>query len=230
MSVWDAERYEGRHSYVWNFGASLVDLLDPQPGERILDLGCGTGHLTSEIAARGATTIGLDSAPAMIGQARQNYPRLEFTLADATRFSFAEPFDAVFSNAVLHWVQPAEQAANCIAASLKPGGRFVAEFGGKGNVASVQAALAETDIQNPWYFPSVGEYASLLEKCGLQVTQAILFDRPTALEGEDGMEDWIRMYCGPHLAQDIAARLRPILYRDGVWTVDYRRLRIVARK
>jgi trans-aconitate methyltransferase len=222
----------------------LLELLGPGKGERILDLGCGTGQLTADIAATAAQVVGLDSSPEMLGQARQNYPHLKFVLADATSFRFDEPFDAVFSNAALHWVKNAEAAVECIAAALRPGGRFVAEFGGKGNIASIMGALdavfgAAVEERCPWWFPGIGEYASLLERHGLEVGQASLFDRPTPIEGEHGMEDWIEMFCGSYLrdlsadrakekVREVAEYLRPKLYREGIWMLDYRRLRVVA--
>jgi hypothetical protein len=132
----------------------------------------------------------------------------------------------------------------CIAAALRPGGRFVAEFGGKGNIAVILNALNAAfgdaaDERCPWWFPSIGEYASMLERHGLEVRQASLFDRPTPIEGERGMEDWLEMFCGSYLrgldakgakekVHDVVEHLRPKLYREGVWTLDYRRLRVVA--
>jgi len=151
----------------------LLELLGPGKGERILDLGCGTGQLTADIAATGVQVVGLDSSPEMLGQARQNYPHLKFVLADATSFRFDEPFDAVFSNAALHWVKNADAAVGSIAAALRPDGRFVAEFGGKGNIASIMGALdavfgAAAGERCPWWFPGIGEYAPLLEHHGLE--------------------------------------------------------------
>jgi SAM-dependent methyltransferase len=142
LNAWNAEQYEGGHSYVWQFGGRLVELLAPRAGQRILDLGCGTGQLTAEIAAAGAEVVGLDSSPEMLGQARQNYPHLKFVLADATSFRLDQDFDAVFSNAALHWVKNAEAAVRSIASALRPGGRFVAEFGGAGNIVQILAAAA----------------------------------------------------------------------------------------
>jgi trans-aconitate methyltransferase len=243
---WDAEQYEGKHSFVWRLGAGVVELLAPQPSERILDLGCGTGQLTAEIAKKCAHAVGLDNSTNMIGQARQNYPGLTFVLGDAVSFHFEEPFDAVFSNAVLHWVKNADTAADSIARALRRGGRFVAEFGGHGNTRSILDALravlgTEADARCPWYYPSIGEYASVLERHGLEVRQAELFDRFTPLEGETGMEDWLRMFCGSFFkgmsADEVTAKvrelvglLRPERYSDGVWSVDYRRLRVLAVK
>jgi trans-aconitate methyltransferase len=242
VSAWDAARYQDQHSFVWRFGANLIESLNPRAGERILDLGCGTGQLTAEIARSGATVIGMDKSPDMLAEARKNYPDLAFVVGDAASFHFPEPFDAVFSNAVLHWVKDAEGAIQSIAQALRPSGRFVAEFGGKGNIASVQAALRSVlgpsaDDQSPWYYPSIGEYAPILERHGFEVRDASLFDRPTPLEGEDGMENWLLMFMQSYLRQfpperaevivhQLVDYLRPTLYHDGLWTVDYRRLRV----
>jgi trans-aconitate 2-methyltransferase len=244
--AWDASLYDSKHSFVWKYGASLVELLAPQPGERILDLGCGTGHLTAQISAAGAQVIGIDSSPQMIEQARKTHPALRFEIGDARTFSFGEDYDAVFSNAVLHWVRPPEQAITRIRATLRPGGRFVAEFGGRGNTQQMANALVRqaaafgiADYSLPWYYPSVAEYAALLERLDLEVTFATLFDRPTPLEGEDGLKKWFEMFGGSLLDQlkpdqrteclaALEAELRPALYRDGQWLADYRRLRIVA--
>jgi SAM-dependent methyltransferase len=239
-SAWDVGRYEGGHSYVWQFGAGLVELLAPLAGERILDAGCGTGHLTAEIAKSGAEVVGVDNSPEMLGQARQNYPALQFALADLTNLNFSKSFDAVFSNAALHWVKDAEAGVASIARALRPGGRFVAEFGGKGNIAKVMEALRavlgkEADERCPWRFLRISEYATLLEHHGLEVRQASLFDRPTPVEGELGMEDWLQMFGSSFFRgearakmSEVVDRLRPVCYQDGVWTLDYRRLRVVA--
>ena len=231
---WDTANYEGQHSFVWRYGADLLPLLDAKAGERILDIGCGTGQLTSKIAESGATVVGLDSSPDMIAQARQNYPGIRFLLADAANFTVDEPFDAVFSNAALHWVHDAEGAVRSIAAALKTGGRFVAEFGGKGNVGALLAAartILGRDL-NPWYFPSAGEYATLLERHGFEIRYASLFDRPTELEDpERGLRDWIAMFGGAEMKgieRELEEAVRPQLFRDGRWWMDYRRLRVVA--
>jgi len=242
---WDASLYESDYGFVWKYGAQLLPLLNPQPGERILDLGCGTGQLTAEIAATGAQTLGIDSSADMIGQARQNYPKLKFQLADVRTFTNPEPFDAVFSNAVLHWIPEARTAIQAIYRALAPGGRFVAEFGGKGNTAKVITALKQVGGADPlltFYFPSVGEYAGLLEAEGFEVRFATLFDRPTELEDPvSGLEQCILMFQQKSLAaipadarkqalRQIEEQVYPELFYDGKWHIDYRRLRVVATR
>lgn len=245
-AAWDAALYDDRHSFVWKCGAALIELLAPRTGERVLDLGCGTGHLAAKIAEAGAEVVGIDASPEMIEEARRLYPGLDFGVGDARDFHFDKPFDAVFSNAVLHWVKPPEVAVASVRRALGPGGRFVAEFGGRGNVAAIVASLAAATRaiglgawEHPWYFPSVGEYAPLLEREGLEVTHAFLFDRPTPLEGADGLRKWAEQF-----ARDLVRRVsvddrerffrafeedaQPTLYREGAWFADYRRLRVVA--
>ncbi len=245
---WDPELYEARHAFVWELGQGILQLLAAKQSESILDVGSGTGQLTSQIADSGADVTGVDSSPEMVGQARQNYPKLKFLLKSATALDFREEFDAVFSNATLHWVLDAAAAARGIANALKPGGRFVAEFGGYGNIQHIESAVRQIvsedmpAIPEPrWYFPTVGQYAAVLEDVGLEVRFAQLFDRPTPLEGEEGMENWLHQFAWFYfesLGSRIRARtmrktieqLRPLLYRDGRWHADYRRLRVIAVK
>jgi SAM-dependent methyltransferase len=225
---WDAALYESGFQFVWKHGAGVVTLLEPQAGERILDVGCGTGHLTAEIAAAGAVTLGIDASPAMIAQARQNFPKLAFRLVDAAEFETEEPFDAIFSNAALHWMMDPERVVVALARALKPGGRFVAEFGGKGNIAAIDGAI-ETNIKN--YYPSVSEYSTVLERNGFEVRFMTLFDRPTPLEGgENGLREWLQTFRGDNRrpVEEVEAELRPLLFQDGRWVADYRRLRFIA--
>jgi trans-aconitate methyltransferase len=243
-SDWNATLYEDRHAFVWQYGESLIDLLAPQPGESILDLGCGTGQLTARIAQTGAAVSGIDADAAMIAKAQQNYPDLKFTQADARNFQVEAPVDAVFSNAVLHWVKEPDQAIQCIYQALKPGGRFVAEFGGKGNVQAIAQALLQAypAYTSPWYFPSVADYATRLEQQGFEVVLATLCDRPTPLEdGEAGLANWLRMFAYELLGEltpeqqsqviaSVERQLKPALYQAGRWVADYRRLRVLAIK
>ena len=270
---WNAAEYDAKHKFVYEKAKGLVELLAPKTGERILDLGCGTGALTAEIAARGAEVLGVDRSEEMIAQARKKFPSLRFEVMDArqlrTKMEGADGanefpgsekesdkrndsrFDAVFSNAVLHWIPEADEVIAGVARVLKPGGRFVAEFGGKGNiqklVAAFHRALAALNIQppdevGPWFYPSVAEYAGMLERHGLEVREASLFDRPTVLEeGERGLESWIRVFrrtfvekMGDENAarwiREVERQCRGELFQGGSWVLDYRRLRIAAWK
>jgi trans-aconitate methyltransferase len=250
-SEWNANLYDAKHDFVWKYGAVVVSLLDPRAGERILDLGCGTGHLTAQIAESGAQVTGVDRSAEMVAAARLAYPDLKFEVADATKISFREEFDAVFSNATLHWIHEPELVLQGVWRALRPGGRFVAEFGGKRNIRAMQEAFdlalvelgaAKAGEVNPWYYPSVSEYSALAEGNGFEVRFVTLFDRPTGLaDGAAGLRNWMIMFAGDYLAKAGQARrdeflrsveeiLRPKLFRDGQWWADYRRLRLVAYK
>lgn len=246
---WDTNLYDQKHSFVTKYGEDLLSLLDAKPGEQILDIGCGSGHLTKLIADAGAEVTGLDSSQEMIATAQAAYPAINFVAADASDFAFAEPFDAIFSNAALHWVDRAEEAIICMSRALKPGGRFVIEMGGKGNIARIATELEKAlknldgrEVKATNYFPSIGEYSTLLEKHGIEVVSALLFDRPTKLEGgEEGLENWIRMFRRELLTNldekeklavfaEVKTALRDKLFKAGNWYADYRRLRILAFK
>ena len=247
---WNAGLYDDKHSFVWKLAAGLIELLAVQPGERILDVGCGTGHLTAKLAEAGALVTGIDRSPEMIRQAKGKYPQLRFQVMDARQIAFAEPFDAVFSNATLHWIQEQERVIEGVARSLRPGGRFVAEFGGKGNTAHFLAAASRAWLRlglpgampHPWFYPSIAEYAALLEDCGFEVTYASLFDRPTPLEdGPRGLRNWMAMFGGvflealsdsqrEELKDAVESEARPALFHDSQWDMDYRRLRIATRR
>ena len=244
---WDAARYDSSFAFVTEHGKYLIDLLGPVPGERIVDLGCGTGALTAEIAAHGAAVLGLDSSAQMIAKARADYPGLAFELADGHDFSVAEPQHAVFSNAALHWMSRDPDAVIArVRASLVPGGRFVAEFGAAGNCAKVLAATRAVwarhgvELAVPWYFPSPAEHAARLERGGFTVRMLRYFDRPSLLDRcPDGIADWLRMF-----GADIVAQLPPAavptalasvneiaaaqLRRPDGWYADYVRLCFVA--
>ena len=248
---WNTALYESKHAFVWQYGEELLKLLSPQPGERILDLGCGPGQLTAKIATAGTVVMGIDADRTMIEKAKHNYPQLQFAVADAQNFQVEQPFDVVFSNAVLHWIPEPDAVIRCIHQALKPRGRFVAEFGGKGCVLAITKALynvlgemgyKSSESQIRWYFPSIGEYATRLEEHGFEVSYAVLFDRPTPLsDGDVGLANWIQMFANrlllglsaeqqTHVIQAVEHRLKPTLYKDGTWIADYRRIRVVAIK
>lgn len=249
--IWNSELYQSSHSFVWQYGRDLLVLLNAKPGERILDVGCGTGQLTSEITQFGAEVVGIDSSPDMIATARKNFPQVRFEVADVTALPFENEFDVVLSNAALHWVRDQPSAIASIARALKPRGRLVFEMGGRGNLQHLLDAVykalrvlgvADPEQLLPWSFPSIGEYAPLLEANGLEVDFAVLFDRATILEGGDrGLKLWLEMF-GRFALDAIAPEQRkdfvrlteesagPALFHNGVWTMDYRRLRLVAVK
>jgi trans-aconitate methyltransferase len=245
---WNADLYKEKHAFVFEHGNSLIEWLQPKEGENILDLGCGTGELTSQIAASGAKVTGLDASASMIASAQEHFPSITFKVGDATNFLLSESFDAVFTNATLHWIRQQEKALDRIWQHLKPGGRLVLEMGGKGNVDDITGAL-EKALHNKgytykplWYFPSVGEYTSLLEEYGFRVNQVLFFDRETELADPDNaIVEWLQMF-GAHfleqvpekdrlpVLQDAQEALRATNFRNGKWYLMYRRLRVKAEK
>lgn len=250
-SGWDVGLYDKSFGFIARYGTDLLELLRPQPGERILDLGCGTGALAAEIAARGSQVIGIDSDPDMVARAQAQYPALRFACADGRSFGLDEPVDAVFSNAALHWMKTPETVIDCVARALRPGGRFVAEMGADKNVATITEALyqalaelgvARAAVDFPWYFPRTGAYVALLEAGGFEVTYLHYFARPTPLDDcENGLADWLRMFGQNFLNAAPANRAERVIERtveltrdrlcpDGRWIADYTRLRFVALK
>lgn len=244
---WDAGNYAQNFSFVHQYGAAVLELLDITPGMTVLDLGCGNGALTARLRELGACPLGMDASPEQLDQAKALYPELEFVRGDATAFALEAPVDAVFSNAVFHWIDREKQPLmlECIARALKPGGQLVFEMGGYRCGGSVHDALARAfakrglDYKMPFFFPTVGEYAPLLEQAGLLVTHAFLFDRFTPLKGDDGLVEWIRMFVKKpfegmdeslkaEICREAAEQLKPVLYRDGTWYCDYVRLRCRA--
>ena len=241
---WSAERYAQHAAFVPAFGASLLEWLVPRPGERILDLGCGDGTLTRQIAERGATVVGVDASTDFVAAARK--AGIDARLGDARSLTFDGEFDAVFSNAVLHWVRDADAALNGIFRGLRPGGRFVAEFGGHGCIAAIVLALTVAlqrrghVRQSPWYFPTAEEYAAKLTAHGFEIDSIELYPRLTPLP--TGIRGWLETFGGPmidvlpdaqraSLVDDVETLLRPMLCDTaGRWTADYVRLRLIARR
>lgn len=246
--AWNADLYKEKHAFVFQYGNGLIEWLQPEAGEKILDLGCGTGELTAQLAAGGAQVTGIDSSASMIASARQHFPGVTFEVADGTSFSLPEQFDAIFSNATLHWIREKEQVAARMYRHLRSGGRLVLEMGGKGNVNDILQALEKAMQQRGytyqpfWYFPSVGEYTSLLEQNGFRVNQVHYFDRDTELADPDnGIIEWIEMF-GNHffkevpeqdkqaILQEAQESLRATNFRNGKWYTKYVRLRVKAEK
>lgn len=248
---WDANLYDAQHAFVSGYGSSLLEVLDPREGERIVDLGCGTGDLSFEISRRGARVLGLDGSEDMILAARRKYPELDFVCQDVYDWDPEPVWDAVFSNAALHWMLRPERVLQRIFRALKPKGRLVAELGMQGNIALICDALEQEWMECsaprpvpefPWYFPGFAAYAAQLEAAGFQIVWMRAFDRPTRLEDpEQGMVRWLEMFAAMYLAdldqktadvlkQRVQQRLKPRLFEDGSWFADYRRLRLEARR
>ncbi|HKO47810.1 MAG TPA: methyltransferase domain-containing protein [Polyangiaceae bacterium] len=247
-SAWNPTLYDDRAAFVSDLATDLVLWLRPQPGERILDLGCGTGTLTERIAQQGARVSGIDSSSAMIESARQKYADLKFEVADGQDLTYVDQFEAVFSNAALHWMPRASDVLRGVERALLPGGRLVAEFGGAGCVQTVvnavQEILREWQIDPApyvhWFFPSPGRYAGLLEANGLVPRELRYFERPTPVAGADGLSTWLALFQAdlmkalgdrwPELCHRATKRCHSALFRDGQWWLDYVRLRVVATK
>jgi SAM-dependent methyltransferase len=242
---WDARRYAERARFVTELGMPVIALLAPRPGERILDLGCGDGPLTAQLAALGCRVTGVDASPSMVSAARAL--GLDARVMDGEALAFDGEFDAVFSNAALHWMQRADAVIDGVWRALRPGGRFVAEFGGRGNVAAIAAALNAARARRrlppvePWFNPGPAEYAARLEARGFRVEHLEHFPRPTPLPGS--MLEWLETFAGAfsadagapaeraELLEEAAAALGPVLRgADGRWSADYVRLRFAARR
>lgn len=241
--TWAADVYARNARFVADLGAGVLEWLDPQPGERVLDLGCGDGVLTAKIRDAGARVVGADASPALVDAARGL--GLDARVMDGEALTFEREFDAVFSNAALHWMVRPRAVIDGVRRALRPGGRFVAEFGGHGNVAAIVTALLavgerygiEPRIAMPWYFPTTESYGALLEEAGFTVDRIALVPRPTPLPGD--IAGWLETFrtpffnaAGPNAGEalDAVTRLLAPSLRDdrGRWTADYVRLRVAA--
>jgi trans-aconitate methyltransferase len=243
---WDSRRYAAHAGFVPALGAPVVELLAPRAGERILDLGCGDGVLTATLAAAGAEVVGVDSSPEMVAAAKAR--GLDARVMDGRALAFEAPFDAVFSNAALHWMTEPDAVLAGVARALRPGGRFVGELGGHGNVAAILVALlavlARRGVDGraamPWYFPTLEAYGAKLAAHGFLVERIELIPRPTPLPTD--MAGWLETFAQPFLGRLAAAErasalaeaqelLAPALCDEvGRWTADYVRLRFLARR
>lgn len=239
--TWNTEGYQKNARFVTDLGAPVLELLAPRRGEHILDVGCGDGVLTKKIADLGCQVVGLDSSPDFVASARRL--GLEVVEKSAYDMDFAARFDAVFSNAALHWMKDADLVIGKVAKALRPKGRFVAEMGGHNCVKTLLTALIEElnrrgydgQAANPWYFPTVEDYGARLAAAGFEVRNIALIPRPTPLPGD--VMGWLRTFCGcftavlaPHEREDylksVRKRIKPDLCdAEGNWTADYVRLR-----
>ena len=244
--TWDPITYAKNARFVSDLGLPVLELLSPEAGERILDLGCGDGVLTKKLADLGCEVVAVDSSIPQVEAARRL--GLEAYVMSAEELPYREEFDAVFSNAVLHWIKRADLMIGGVYRSLRPGGRFVAECGGHGCVDKIRTALVQAlnrrgvdgESRVPWYFPTPGDYATRLERAGFRVNSIALIPRPTPLPGD--VIEYLETFGHSFLAglsgrakdeylQEVRAALEPQLFNpDGVWVADYVRLRFSATK
>ncbi len=242
--TWNPADYDKHARFVSDLGMPVVALLDPKPDERILDLGCGDGALSIKLAQMGCDLVCVDSSAQMIEAARAL--GLDAHIIDGCALPYDQEFDAVFSNAALHWMKHPQRVVSGVWRALKPGGRFVAEMGGKGNVATILSALDEAAsrrgvaVEHPWFFPSVEAYRGLLEAPGFQVHTMVLIPRPTPLPGD--LAAWLQTFAQTHthalpesqraeFIDEVVNALRPTLCDErGNWHADYVRLRFAASK
>jgi trans-aconitate methyltransferase len=243
---WDPQSYARNARFVSDLGMPVVELLAPRPGERILDLGCGDGALTAKLVAMGCEVVGVDSSAPQIAGAR--VLGLDAHVMDGHALTFASEFDAVFSNAALHWMRRADDVIAGVHRALRPHGRFVAEMGGHRCVETIRVALVEALNRRgldgegavPWYFPTPEEYSARLIKGGFTVRYIALIPRPTPLPGD--VSGWLETFAENFLAKlaqaerpafiaEVREVLRPQLCdASGKWTADYTRLRFAAHR
>lgn len=239
-SDWDAADYARVGGFVPALGEAALELLDPQPGEHILDVGCGDGTLTLRIKQMGADVVGIDNNLSMVAAAKAK--GLDARLMDAAELKFGEAFDAAFSNATLHWVLDKERAARAIWFALKPGGRFAGEMGGDGNVRKLREALDDVLVARGYgpptyaanWYPSVEEFVTVYERAGFTDVDARLIERPTELE--HGIAAWVTTFRKGWLdraavpEEERAEIAQAVADRCGSSVADYVRLRFIMRK
>lgn len=246
QQTWDPDRYARNARFVADLGAPVVDLLAPRAGERILDLGCGDGALTAQLVSLGCQVVGVDASAQQVDAARKL--GLDASVMNGEALDFDSEFDAVFSNAALHWMRDPAKVIAGVHRALRPHGRFVAELGGYGCVAKIRKALVEAlngrgidgEAANPWYFPAVADYSQHLTSGGFVLNYIALIPRPTPLPGD--VTGWLETFAEsftstlpsaerPSYLAEVREALRPELCdTEGQWTADYIRLRFAANK
>lgn len=251
---WNSKLYDDTHHFVSEYGSNLIELLNPQEGQTVLDIGCGTGDLAYEMTQEGCLVTGIDASAEMVAAARKKFPDIEFLQMDATDFELNRIFDSIFTNATFHWIHKEDhpKVLAQIKKHLKPNGRFIAEFGEANNVFKIRKALqtvlrkkGHIQLANAanrtWYFPDMETYHKLLKRKGFKIEYMEGFDRPTPLSGGyNGLRNWLIMF-GHHwfegldqatrdsLITKVEELLEPELFHNGEWMADYVRLRFIAQ-
>ncbi len=184
---WDPGLYDHKHRFVAEYGKGLLEYVPADAAQRILDLGCGTGTLTAELAVRCGYVLGIDASAEMVAQAKERYPALPFQVMDALELPYEHEWDIVFSNAVFHWIADHDLLLHKIGRALKPSGRLVCEFGAYGNIAAIEqgfrAAMQELGhaYRSRFHFPTAEDFGALLTKNGFSIEEIFDFERPTPL-------------------------------------------------
>lgn len=242
---WDSENYTDNFQFVHKYGEDLIDFLTVPVGSFVVDLGCGNGALTQKLSERGFRTLGIDASASMLEKARELRSGIDFIQRDACSFKLEEKADAIFSNAVFHWIDNHEKLVKNISENLKTGGELVFGFGGKGCAQTVHSAMEKAFAQhglkyvNRFNFRSIGEFAPILERHGFRVEYAVLFDRPTEQTGENVLENWINMFLGSafsgvdneakeSIIEKVEELCKDKLFINGKWYIDYVRIRMKA--
>ena len=248
MGEWNADLYDSKHGFVAEYGRGLLGFVPKGKGQRILDLGCGTGVLTAQLAELAGSVVGVDSSESMIERARRRYPDVRFEVGDALALPFEGCFDVVFSNAVFHWVSDHDALLKQVRRALVPGGLLICEFGASGNIATIECAFAAAcrgfgrDYRPRFNFPTSERFAELLSANGFAIDEVRDYDRPTPLaDGEQGLANWMRQFFASDLESmseemrgevvwKVEDATRGALWDGAEWVADYRRLRAIARK
>ena len=245
---WNSSLYDNKHDFVTEYGKGLLEFIPKNNEQTILDLGCGTGTLTAQLADLCSKVVGVDSSQNMIDKAKKQFENIEFSVCDALALPFDEEFDVVFSNAVFHWINDHNALLKNIHKALKPQGLLVCEFGANGNIATIENAFIKV-CQRSGYgytpkfnFPTVEIFGGMLEKNGFVIDKIYDFDRPTVFkDGEQGLTNFLKQFFASELAvmpehiqslifDEVAELTKGTLWNGKEWVADYRRLRVIAHK
>ncbi|MGC4017807.1 MAG: methyltransferase domain-containing protein [Muricomes sp.] len=241
---WNSVLYDKSQAFVSEYGNSLISFVPQDKEQCILDIGCGTGDLTQKLREVSGDIIGIDGSKEMIEMAKSKYPQLKFEIMDACCLPWENKFDVIFSNAVFHWISAQEKLLKGIYAALRDGGKLISEFGANGNIYQIESAyrIVVPSYKSPFYFPTVEDYSSLLQKTGFAIEKIYDYSRPTPLpDGKDGLRNWMKQFFASNLSvyekeqqegifENVEKLLEESLFDGTKWVADYRRIRVIASK